>query len=111
MLSGGASRMKLNKTIADQLDADDALWRDFNDICDCGGRLAGTESERRAFALLRERVRAASPANAGRSIPVPYGGWRATRATLRLSDGSPAACHPLVRTIATPADGLTAEVI
>jgi aminopeptidase YwaD len=101
----------LDAKIAAALLADTGLWRDFNDICDCGGRLAGTESERRAFALLRERVRAASPANAGRSIPVPYGGWRATRATLRLSDGSPAACHPLVRTIATPADGLTAEVI
>ena len=82
--------------------ADPGLWRDFNDICDCGGRLAGTESEKRAFALLRERVRAASPANAGRSIPVPYGGWRAKTATLRLADGTLAPCHPLVRTIATP---------
>ena len=103
--------MLLDGKIAAALLADTGLWRDFNDICDCGGRLAGTESEKRAFALLRERVRAASPANAGRSIPVPYGGWRATRATLRLSDGSPAACHPLVRTVATPAGGLTAEVI
>jgi hypothetical protein len=101
----------LDAKIAAALLADTGLWRDFNDICDCGGRLAGTESEKRAFTLLRERVRAASPANAGRSIPVPYGGWRATRATLRLSDGSLAACHPLVRTIATPADGLAAEVI
>jgi hypothetical protein len=101
----------LDAKIAAALLADTGLWRDFNDICDCGGRLAGTESEKRAFTLLRERVRAASPANAGRSIPVPYGGWRATRATLRLSDGSPAACHPLVRTVATPADGLAAEVI
>jgi len=103
--------MRLNETLAGQLAADTGLWRDFNDICDCGGRLAGTESEKKAFALLRERVRAASPANSGRSIPVPYNGWRAGRATLRLPDGTMAACHPLVRTIATPADGLTAEVI
>src|SRR5260370_42489916 len=103
--------LKLDKTIADRIAADDGLWRDFNDIGDRGGRLAGTESEKKAFALLRERVRAASPANAGRSIPVPYGGWRAKRATLRLHDGSTAACHPLVRTIGTPKDGLTAEVL
>src|SRR5215475_8147937 len=103
--------LALEKTIADRIMADRGLWQDFNDICDCGGRLAGSESEKRAFTLLRERVRAASPANAGRSIPVAYGGWRAKRATLRLGGGTTAACHPLVRTIATPRDGLTAEVV
>lgn len=106
-----AADLRLDGTIAAELLADGGLWRDFNDICDCGGRLAGTESEKRAFALLRERVRAASPANSGRSIPVLYGGWRARKATLRLADGSCPACHPLVRSIATPAAGLTAEVI
>ncbi len=103
--------LRLPPALAARLAADPDLWRDFNDICDCGGRLAGTESEKNAFALLRERVRAASPANAGRSIPVPYNGWKARRATLRLADGTPAACHPLVRTIATAKSGLTAEVI
>jgi aminopeptidase YwaD len=101
----------LDAKIAAALLADRGLWRDFNDICDCGGRLAGSDSEKRAFALLRERVRAASPANSGRSIPVAYGGWRAKRAALALPDGTLAACHPLVRTIATPPDGLQSEVI
>ncbi len=103
--------MRLDPDTAARLVSDEGLWRDFNDICDRGGRLAGSESERRTFALLRERVRAASPANTGRSIPVPYGGWRATRASLTLADGGSVPCHPLVRTIATPRDGLTAEVI
>jgi hypothetical protein len=103
--------LKLDPRLAGLIASDQGLWRDFNDICDCGGRLAGTASEKKAFALLRERVRALSPANAGRSIPVPYNGWRAKRATLRLADGTMAACHPLVRTIATPAEGLSAEVI
>jgi aminopeptidase YwaD len=103
--------MRLDADLAGCLAVDEQLWRDFNDICDCGGRLSGTESEKRAFALLRERVRAASPANSGRSIPVPYGGWRAKSATLKLADGSFAACHPLVRTIATGKSGLTAEVV
>ena len=106
-----AAELGLDPAIAAELLADPGLWRDFNDICDCGGRLAGTESEKKAFALLRERVRAASPANAGRSIPVPYNGWKARHANLRLPDGSRPACHPLVRTIATPPQGLTAEVI
>lgn len=103
--------MRLDANLMGRLAADEALWRDFNDICDCGGRLSGTESEKRAFALLRERVRAASPANSGRSIPVPYNGWQAKSATLKLPGGAFAPCHPLVRTIATPASGLTAEVI
>src|SRR5436189_6427501 len=103
--------LKLDARLAGLIAADDRLWRDFNDICDCGGRLAGTASERRAFALLRERVSAASPANSGRSIPVPYGAWRAEQASLRLSDGRLMSCHPLVRTVATPPGGLTAEVI
>lgn len=103
--------MRLDPDTAALIAADQGLWRDFNDICDSGGRLAGSESEKRAFALLRERVRAASPANTGRSIPVPYGGWRAKKATLKLADGGRVPCHPLVRTIATDKDGLTAEVI
>ena len=40
-----------------------------------------------------------------------YGGWRALRAELRLTDGSRAACHPLVRSIATPSGELMAEVV
>ena len=111
MAADPLAHWRLDGAIAAELLADAGLWRDFNDICDCGGRLSGTESEKRAFALLRERVKAASPANSGRSIPVPYGGWRARKAALRLADGSHPACHPLVRTIATPAAGLTAEVI
>jgi aminopeptidase YwaD len=103
--------LRLPADVAAHLARDPDLWRDFNDICDTGGRLAGTESEKKAFALLRERVRAASPANSGRSIPVPYGGWRAKKASLRLADGAMATCHPLVRSIATAREGLTAEVI
>ena len=103
--------MRLDPDTTALIATDQELWRDFNDICDRGGRLAGSESEKRAFALLRERVRAASPANSGRSIPVPYGGWRATRAALALAEGGTVSCHPLVRTIATAECGLTAEVI
>src|SRR4029079_13013694 len=68
------------------------------------------ESETRAFALVEERAEAATGVK-GRSIPVPYGGWRAKRASLRLPGGAEALCRALVRSIATPPGGLTAEVV
>jgi len=103
--------MHLHPDITARLAGDTALWADFTAICDCGGRLAGTAGERRAFALLRERMTAIAPGVPARSIPVPYGGWTVGRATLTLDDGGAAACHPLVRTIATPPGGLHAEVV
>jgi aminopeptidase YwaD len=96
--------------LAARVAADRELWPDFLAICDCGGRLAGTESETRAFALVEERAEAATGVK-GRSIPVPYGGWRAKRASLRLPGGAEALCRALVRSIATPPGGLTAEVV
>src|SRR5712671_1792525 len=100
--------MKLDRTIADRLGADTELWSDFNAICDCGGRLSGTGSERRALALIRKRAAEATGVTP-RTIPVPYGGWSAVKSELLLPDGSSAPCHPLVRTVAT--NGLSAEVI
>jgi hypothetical protein len=102
--------MKLDQKLVDRLDADEALWSDFNAICDCGGRLSGTESERLALALVKARASEATGVPP-RSIPVPYGGWSAVKGELRLPDGSVAPCHPLVRTVATPPGGLSAEVI
>ena len=90
--------------------ADRELWPDFLAICDCGGRLAGTESEQRAFALVESRAEAATGVK-GRSIPVPYGGWSAKKASLQLPGGAITACHALVRSVATPPGGLTAEVV
>src|SRR5262245_25660618 len=90
--------------------ADKQLWRDFEAICDCGGRLAGTESERRAFAYVNAQGAAATGVS-GHSIPVPYGGWSARAATLTLPGGIKAPCQPLVRTLPTPPGGLEAEVV
>ena len=87
------------------------LWPDFLAICDCGGRLAGTESERRAFALVESRAEAAT----GVRGPVdPRRLWRmdgkeGVAAAAGRRDSGP--CHPLVRSIATPPGGLTAEVV
>jgi hypothetical protein len=96
--------------LAAQIAADNQLWSDFVAICDCGGRLAGTDSEARAFALVESRAEAATGTK-GRSIRVPYGGWSAKKASLLLPGGVATPCHPLVRSVATPTGGLTAEVV
>lgn len=103
----------MNKHVqtATSLSADPQLWKDFLALCDCGGRLCGTESERRAFALIRERGRLASAGVEATSIPVNYGGWSIKRASLALDDGVTLPCQPLLRTVATAAQGLVAEVI
>jgi aminopeptidase YwaD len=88
--------------------ADPDLWADFAALCDCGGRLAGTDAERRALALVRDRGEQASGVRC-RSVAVRYDGWRALEARLVLADGGAAPCHPLVRSVPTP--GLSAEVV
>ena len=102
--------MHADAHLARAIATDPQLWPDFLPICDCGGRLAGTESERRAFALINGIAEAATGITA-RSIPVPYGGWSVLRASLTLPGGATAPCQPLVRSVATPARGLAAEVI
>lgn len=90
------------------LEADEGLWRDFNALCDCGGRLAGTESESRGLKLARERL--AAIGGTLRVEPVGYAGWRCKDARLALADGTALACHALLGAQATPPEGLVAEV-
>src|ERR1700737_5528868 len=90
-----------------RIGAEPDLTRDFETLWWFGGRLAGTESERLAMDFGGERGARASGVSC-QTLPVNYGGWRALRAELRLADGSRAACHPLVRSVATPSEGLTA---
>jgi aminopeptidase YwaD len=86
------------------------LWHDFERICDCGGRLSGTESERKATALLA-RIGSEATGAACRSVAVHYIGWHANRCELYGPGGRLLDCHPLVRSAPTPPDGLDAEVI
>ena len=92
--------MMLPQNIRERIAGSAELWRDFQELCDFGGRLSGTDGERRALDFVRERGAQASGVSC-RSIPVPYGGWRARAAHLVLADGSAAPCHPLVRSVAT----------
>src|ERR1700682_4892486 len=99
--------MILSPDLMGRIAADPDLTRDFETLCSFGGRLTGTESERLAMDFGGERGARASGFSC-QPLPVNYGGWRALRAELRLADGSRAACHPLVRSLATPPGGLTA---
>lgn len=102
--------MKLKSDIAAAIAGDRGLHRDFDALCDFGGRLAGTESEARAISFLAKRGAEATGVPC-RSLPVHYPGWVATNAMLDLGDGAAVPCHPLVRSVATPSGGLSAEVI
>jgi aminopeptidase YwaD len=92
------------------LQGSQGLWSDFERICECGGRLAGTESERAASALL-EQLGAEATRVSCRHSNVPYIGWRSERAALCGPGGQSLACHPLVRTAPTAPGGLEAEVL
>lgn len=102
--------MTLPPDVFDQIAADRSMVDEFASLCDFGGRLAGTDSEREAMAYVATRGNLASGV-ACTSLPISYGGWRAIKAELRLSDGTLAPCHPLVRSTATVPGGLSAEVI
>ena len=91
------------------LAADLQLQQDFADLCDCGGRRAGTPSEAAALELVLARLGAIDAAAA--MTPVTYAGWRCTEAILALVDGTPLVCNPLLGSMSTPPAGIDAEVM
>jgi aminopeptidase YwaD len=101
-----------NSAIAAML-SDPLLPAEFAALCDCGGRRAGTASERAARDLLHGVGQAATGKPAA-IVPAPYRGWRATQASLNLlEDGrrTPLAGLPLLRSAATPPGGIEADVL
>jgi len=89
---------------------DDVLLADFGRLCDCGGRLCGTESEAAAVACLQVLGRQAT-GQEPRIANIAYQGWSARNWSLVGMDGTEHVCHPLVPTIGTPPSGLEAEVV
>jgi aminopeptidase YwaD len=102
--------MTLPSAVAGALATDRQLWAEFEALCDCGGRLAGTASEATALAWLRTAGARAT----GRevvSVPVAYGGWTAQEARVTLlAQGQriPLTCLPLVQSVSGTVE---AEVI
>ena len=84
------------------------LWRDFEAICDTGGRFAGTDSEARARDLLARRL-AEVTGTAPVEAPVDYLGWSRGGACVEDAGGQALPCVSLVRSPATP--GLRADLI
>uniref|UniRef100_UPI0018DFFBCD hypothetical protein n=1 Tax=Roseomonas rosulenta TaxID=2748667 RepID=UPI0018DFFBCD len=79
--------------------ANTELGADFAAICDTGGRLQGTDSAARGFALLHDRL---ARIGAVRDEPVPYAGWRCHEARVTdVASGRELACAPLLGAAAT----------
>ena len=103
----------LPAAIVSAIETDRQIPREFEALCDCGGRLTGTESERRALALLRT-AGATATGSPPIVLPTSYEGWRWRHAALDLltADGPVAVeVQPLVRSVGTALDGLQAEVL
>jgi Zn-dependent M28 family amino/carboxypeptidase len=83
---------------------------DFHALCDLGGRFAGTESETRAREFLIERLTEALDAPIRRE-PVRYRGWDRGPARLVLASGREFPACALVRSPATPPEGLRAPLL
>jgi hypothetical protein len=89
--------------------ADPRLAEDFAAICDCGGRLQGTDSAARGFALLHDRLAAIGPVA---DEPVPYAGWTCHEARVTdLASGRDLACAPLLGAAATAPEGLVLDTL
>ena len=86
--------------------------RDFHAICDFGGRLAGSDGEAAACDWLVARLEALSGETA-RRMALDHPGWsRGETALERLDNpGGTHECISLVRSPATPAGGLEADLI
>jgi aminopeptidase YwaD len=96
-------------TFLGALAADAGLLTDFNALCDCGGRLAGSPSEAAAFAFVAQRLAVLGPV---RDEPAPYAGWRCRGARLTdLATGRDLACAPLLGTASTPPEGLVLDTL
>ena len=95
-------------TILRALDSDPELWPDFIALCDCGGRRASTPSEACALDLAKKRLAAIGPQV--RSESVTYAGWRLNHASMSIEGGGALVCNPLLGSLPTPPDGVSAEV-
>jgi len=99
------------QAVGEALAADARLWRDFLELCDCGGRLAGSDSERAALTFAEQRL-AAIDRRATRVETARYAGWRLKEARLAFpDDATPLACKALLGSQSTPPGGVSAEVI
>jgi hypothetical protein len=95
--------------LLERIAADAGLAADFAAVCDCGGRLQGSDSATRGFALVAERLTAIGPLA---DEPVPYAGWRCHAARVTdLASGRDLDCTPLLGAAATRPGGLVLDTL
>jgi aminopeptidase YwaD len=98
-------------SVMGHLATDLELWPDFLALCNIGGRLAGSPSERAARDWAAGRL-AAIPGGTLRRDAVAYPGWTCRRFALtELSTGRDLPATPLLGAAATPPEGFTLEVV
>ncbi|MDB5380350.1 MAG: hypothetical protein JWR00_4796 [Rubritepida sp.] len=90
------------------LNADAALWSDFDAICAFGGRLQGTPSCAAAFDFVAERMGELGPVQ---EAPTRYHGWSLDRMRVTTPDGAEIPALPLVGSVSTPQEGIELEVL
>ena len=102
--------MALPSAFAGVLVNDSSLWSDFTAICDCGGRVAGTASERSALDLVA-RLGAAATGSRADVTPVPYDGWTCRSASLELIEADKRVPLDCVALLKSRAGSVEAEVL
>ena len=90
------------------LEAGGDPWPELESLCAIGGRFAGSASEARAIEHLESRL--AAIGGPVRALPVDYPGWERGECVLQAA-GQRHRCESLVRSPATPAGGLAAELV
>lgn len=94
----------------DEAAMDPMLMPDFERICRFGGRLAGSGQDSDALDWTIGRLNEVR--RTARRVEIPYDGWMCEKAELvLLSRSVPLPCRPLLRSMATPPEGLEAAVI
>lgn len=87
-----------------------ALHEDFASLCDFGGRLLGSESEQKAVMWAHDKLIEIGGQVSCYRLEIPV--WCTTRSRLTfVSSGESFECQPMLRSVATPADGLIGDVL
>ena len=86
-----------------------SIGEDFATLCSLSGRFAGTESEALAREWLAGRMTQATGVPVLRDA-VPYRGWTRGPASIVLPNGQTLPALGLVRSVATPSQGLVAPL-
>jgi len=104
--------MKLPEDVLNEIMRSATLLADLGAMADCGGRLAGSQSEQLCHRWLMERLKRTESAVVREQV-FQHEGWRRRSATLEIVGGScnPIRCHSLILSPDTRDQGLVAEVV